>query len=237
MHCPCCPGVERRAVGAKDGFALFECAVCSLLYVDPMPDDETLARFYRHYHKTAQYTAKLDAKRRRAARRIRRLSRRVRGNRFLDVGCNAGFAVEAARQAGFDATGIDIDTDAIAQAQTLFPAATFEAISLEALAATGQTWDLVYCSEVIEHLRRPRDFVAALAGVVAPGGLLFLTTPDMGHFTLPRDRLAWDNVRPPEHLLYFNRRSLRRLLGTQGFIDVRIALNFKPTLKVTARRV
>ena len=85
--------------------------MCSsdLTYVDPMPTTAELSEFYREYYKTGQYRQKLDSKVRRARRRIRRVKRRVVGSRFIDVGCNVGFAVEAARQCGFEALGIDID--------------------------------------------------------------------------------------------------------------------------------
>jgi 2-polyprenyl-3-methyl-5-hydroxy-6-metoxy-1,4-benzoquinol methylase len=49
--------------------------------------------------------------------RIRQLTKYARRGRFLDVGCNGGFMVEAPREAGFDAVGLDIDSVAIGYAQ------------------------------------------------------------------------------------------------------------------------
>ena len=108
-----------------------------------MPTTAELAEFYREYYKTRQYRGKLDSKVRRARRRIRRLKRGLTGSRFIDVGCNVGFAVEAARQSGFQAKGIDIDEVAIDQARTLFPGCRFEHTSVETLASSGQRYDVV----------------------------------------------------------------------------------------------
>ena len=78
-----------------------------------MPSDEELNDFYNNYFKTKQYTAKLNSKIRRAKKRIKSIYKHAKGKRFIDIGCNVGFAVEAARQIGLDAHGIDLDGSAI----------------------------------------------------------------------------------------------------------------------------
>jgi hypothetical protein len=65
-----------------------------------MPSDETLNAFYDNYHKSAQYLSKLDSKIRRAKKRIRSVNWFKKPGKFIDVGCNVGFAVEAARLLG-----------------------------------------------------------------------------------------------------------------------------------------
>jgi len=236
MTCPCCDNGNRIFVGSKDSHDLYRCTACSLIYVDPMPSNEELSLFYQNYHKTTQYTGKLDSKLRRAKKRIRLVKWRVKGRRFVDVGCNVGFAVEAARRLGLESLGIDIDESSIRLGKSLFPEAMLEIMSVQELAASGSTFDLIYCSEVIEHLLNPVEFVEALSKILNNNGVLFLTTPDIDHFSLPEDILSWDGVRPPEHLLYFSKKSLNALLGGHGFGNVRFQFNLKPTLKVYARK-
>ena len=233
--CPSCAAGPGRPFGHKDGFSLYTCEMCELTFVDPMPTAAELSEFYREYYKTGQYRRKLDSKVRRARRRIRRVKRRVDGLRFIDVGCNVGFAVEAARQCGFEALGIDIDAVAIDEARSLFSDCRFEHCSVEAVAASGRQYDVVYCSEVIEHLPDVAVFLQAILKLVAENGLVFVTTPDLGHRLIRRDPYAADFIRPPEHLLYFTRRSIERVMRRQGFTRVRFQQSFKPTLKVLAR--
>ncbi len=200
-----------------------------------MPSTEVLAAFYDRYHKTRQYTAKLDSKVRRARRRIRRLKRRTKGRSFIDVGCNAGFAVAAARECGLDAVGVDIDAAAIGEARRLFPNCRFERCDV---AEVEGAFDIVYSSEVVEHLREPALFLAHLRRILAPAGVAFLTTPNMRHRSLPRqaeELIASDAIRPPEHLLYLGRKATTALLRRAGFEDVRYLWNLKPTLKVLVR--
>ncbi len=233
--CPSCAASPGRPFGTQDGFSLFTCEVCELTYVDPMPTTDELAEFYREYYKIRQYRQKLASKVRRARRRIRRLKWGRAGARFIDVGCNVGFAVEAARQCGLQGMGIDIDAVAIREARTLFPDCRFEPGSAEDIASTGQRFDIVYCSEVIEHLPNVVSFLQALQKLVAEDGLVFITTPDLGHRSVRRDPYAVEFIRPPEHLLYFTRRSIERVMRRHGFSYIQFQRSLKPTLKVLAR--
>ena len=235
MTCPICAAEEASPFGTKHGYSMQRCAQCDSLYVDPMPGGAELDAFYQAYHKTGQYRAKLKSKTRRARNRIRRIRWRGRGRRFIDVGCNVGFAVEAARQLGFDALGVDVDQAAISEARELFPDARFRAADVTDLAAQGERFDVVYCSEVIEHLAEPRPFVVALNRILAPNGRAFITTPNIAHRSLPIELIESDEIRPPEHLLYFNPRSLEILLAEAGFTSIRRQWTNKPTLKMVAR--
>lgn len=236
IKCPACNKTEHVPFGSKNDYDLLECQSCSLIFVDPIPSNEELNAFYQDYHKTSQYTGKIESKQRRARKRIKSVKKLAKDKSFVDIGCNAGFAVEAARTLGLDAYGIDVDKTAIDYAKRYFPQATFDAMSIQDLAATGKTFDIIYCSEVIEHLPELHSFVDALYTILEQDGVLFLTTPDMGHYSIKKDQLGWDAVRPPEHLFYFSKKSLGQLLETHGFKRIKFKFNFKPTLKVIIRK-
>lgn len=232
--CPVCAASECVFYGEQGGYRLYRCERCGAIAVSPMPSDESIAAFYQDYHKTDQYTGKLESKLRRAKRRIRILRRHTKGRRFLDVGCNAGFATEAARQLGFEALGVDIDAASIEIARRLFPQARFQVADVAAIAEGGRKFDAIYCSEVVEHLPRPLALLKALRQCLGPGGRALLTTPDVGHRSLPPNLIGTEMIRPPEHLLYFNERSAKHALVASGFARVRFLTTFKPTLKILA---
>jgi 2-polyprenyl-3-methyl-5-hydroxy-6-metoxy-1,4-benzoquinol methylase len=237
MSCPACASSNHQYFATKNNYALNKCSVCDLIFVATMPSDKVLHDFYQNYHKTSQYTAKLKSKLKRAKKRISRVKRHVHGNKFLDVGCNFGFAVEAARQLNFDAQGIDIDETTISLAKQCFPDATFQAKSIQDVASSNKKFDFIYCSEVIEHLQTLDDFVKALYDCLDEKGFLYLTTPDIGHYSLPSktDKLIeWDAIRPPEHLHYFSKKSLQLLFSNAGFNKLKFSFNLKPTLKLLA---
>lgn len=203
----------------------------------PCPPTTNLAEFYRSHPRIGKYARKADRKRRRAARRIARLKRTVSGRRFLDIGCSIGGAVEAARQHGFDATGIDLDAESIRQALQQFPNNRFLQGTPGEFTELGEQFDLIFCTEVLEHIPQPDRFMQAVHRLLAPGGLLYVTTPDIHHFRVPRNRLEWHDLKPPEHIAMFGRKALLTLMERHRLTPVHIAWDYKPNLKATFRAV
>lgn len=236
MSCPVCQSLEHSFDVAKNGYDIHICHQCTVRFVHPFPSAQELTEFYNNYHKSKQYKDKIDSKIRRAKRRISSLG--VKGNvKFLDVGCNLGFATEAGRKLGYEAMGIDIDNIAIEQAKKNFPECKFHCLSSDEIAAQGNKFDVIYCSEVLEHLSNPLSFLKDLHSMMHSKSILMLTTPDNGHFSLPNDikkLVEWTGFRPPEHLIYFNKTSLIHIFKSAGFSNVKQCFSFKPSAKIIA---
>lgn len=223
LACTVCGDTAHAPFMAHPPYAIVTCAGCGLRYLAPRPTPEAIASLYAeaYYHSEDSvvrgynaYTAGAENWRRTFRDRLRHLPPR---GRLLDVGAAAGFFVEQARLAGWEAEGVEPSEWASRYARETLgvPVATG---TLEAAVYPEAQFDAVTLWEVIEHLPDPRAFLAEVFRVLKPGGTFAFSTPDAGSLVarLAGQRwLGWHKV--PEHLYYFDRPSLERLLEACGF--------------------
>ncbi len=103
------------------------------------------------------------------------------GKRTLDVGCGGGILAESLSKAGATVTGIDLSTKAlkVAELHQLETGTTvrYRSISAEDLAKEEpQSFDVVTCMEMLEHVPDPASVVQACANLCKPGGHIFFST-------------------------------------------------------------
>lgn len=108
--------------------------------------------------------------------------------RVLDYGCGTGALVTyPLALLGHTVLGSDVHGPSIELARTRYqlPNLTFKALSLERLLEHADQFDVVICSEVLEHLENPGDFLRSLRKLVVPHGVVIITTPNgYGSFEL-----------------------------------------------------
>jgi 2-polyprenyl-3-methyl-5-hydroxy-6-metoxy-1,4-benzoquinol methylase len=100
---------------------------------------------------------------------------------ILDYGCGTGDQLTAPlAMAGHDVVGADVHAPSIAQARERYALAnlTFELADVDALRASRRTFDVIVCSEVLEHVDDPKTFLAALGSMLRSDGALIVTTPN-----------------------------------------------------------
>jgi len=98
---------------------------------------------------------------------------------ILEVGCGNGNLSLPLASLGYRVFGIDLDLDSLTYAarRSQWPNAHFIAMDVTRLGLL-RAFDVVVCSEVIEHLPHPEDLLRALPGCLKPDGIALITTPN-----------------------------------------------------------
>lgn len=149
------------------------------------------------------------------------------GDRVLDLGCGAGeFTAEIARSAAREVIGADVAQAALARARARCPTVAFSLVPFDGpLPFEDNVFDLVWASEVIEHVADTGQWLSEVRRVLAPGGRLLVTTPSHGRLQLLLRGVEPYSEPLGDHLHLYTRRSLEGLLRDFAFttIDIRLA--------------
>lgn len=161
-----------------------------------------------------------------------------RGHHILDVGCGSGFYAQFFRQQGNLVVGVDITPQGVAATRQRGLEALIA--NLEAgLPFASQTFDMVTCVEVVEHLLQPERALEEIHRVLRPQGQLIVTTPNYSYWALRLLYLAgmppvglgryYGEDTPPwrePHIRFFNPQSLRNFLSQGGFEPAELRSTF-----------
>ena len=138
----------------------------------------------------------------------------------LDLGCGEGYFTNALAEMGFDCVGVDISEKVLAENRQKYPTLRFEFQDLQQpLNFDDHSFDLVWCSEVLEHLCDPLHTIKEIERVLCVGGGSIVTVPYHGLLKNVLIALfAFERHYDPEypHVQYFTRNTLSRLFEKAG---------------------
>jgi 2-polyprenyl-3-methyl-5-hydroxy-6-metoxy-1,4-benzoquinol methylase len=159
------------------------------------------------------------------------------GDRVLDVGCGEGRFASELVSAGASVVGIDVAEEPLRRARRSemerSPIGQRPRLDLRLVDADGPwsladaSFDIVWAGETIEHVADTAGWLSEVRRVLRPGGRLLLSTPDHGRLRvlwLALSRRAFEAHFDPraDHLRYYTRAGLTRLLGEFGFQAVAV---------------
>lgn len=223
-------------VGRPAVLTFFRCGPCGSLQAEPFtpPEDyldadvAAAARFYVHVGAGIDEMTQL-------ATAAKGLAPKART--FLDVGCGYGFSVDfAGRVLDLDATGIDPSAYARVGARALAAPVVIGVLGYGST-LDGRQFDIVYSSEVLEHVDDPRAFLATLARAVTGDGVVVLTTPAAE--AVVSDELMAVSIAilsPGYHRCLFSAHALRQALAAAGFSSVVVRRDGLRLIAAASRR-
>src|SRR2546423_6286058 len=231
LECPPCPlcRSERREFiyELAQGHRLARCQDCGVQYLYPRLTEDTIQRVYQDatyfqggksgYADTSYFEqeAALRATFKRLLRNLQ--DRGMTGGDLLEVGCGYGYLLDEARPYFSRRVGTELAPQAASQARQT--GADVFVGGAEQL-SSADSFDCVLAIQVIEHIYDPVGFMKQLVTHVKPGGYFVLATPDIGGALRWAMGRSWPSFKVPEHVVYFDYHSLRRLMSEAGLADI-----------------
>jgi len=220
-RCAICESSRSRLLCRKGGAFYYHCPECLVIFQYPVPPQEAMVSYADSEYEHGAYRDYVQAREMKLEHfriRLEQFLPRVRHGSLLDVGCSCGYFMQVAAANGFEVEGLEFSRAAVSAANTSVRS-RIVCSSVDAFAGT-QRYDLITAFDLIEHVPRPKDFLARLRQLLAPGGSLVMTTPDAGHFLRYVMRSHWPMLQPMQHLTIFSRHSMRLALEEAGFVDI-----------------
>lgn len=207
---------------------VFRCRDCGLGVVDPLPSAEELERFYANtyyesdhewgYHtEYGELEAGLRKMYRRFLRRIEALYPGQRFDRVIDVGCAYGFFLDAVEERWKPEHLVGVDVTPESKEHNSARGREFHAGFFEQVELPEDHFGLAFMGDAFEHVHDPIAVVEKFARILAPGGVVVITTVDFDSWLARILGSRWRLMNPPEHLFFWTRRSISRLFADHGF--------------------
>ena len=221
VECPVCSApATSPMMHAPDGFlgelSLANCRRCGIVYLNPRLAPESTTRVEDdstvYDYDAAATEQMIDTS---WAELVKWLTPSVPSSqrRMLDVGCNRGLLLEAARRQGWQVSGVELSPVAAQRARDAYGLTVYPA--LDALPA-GAKFDLITLWHVLEHVHAPVEFLRTVAGYLANPGVLAIQVPDFGAVDEYRARGAESGILCAVHNFYFTGESLLNVARQAG---------------------
>ncbi len=231
--CHVCRGARFYYLFSASGYRVVRCHDCGLMFLNPQPSDDELARIYdvdyflgSHTEKSSQAVSEMkQATARFYLSEISRYCGPACG-RLLEIGCGDGDFLVTAQAAGWQVTGVDYSASACEKARLRLNHGEVLCGELQPDRFAAEQFDLCVLSDVIEHVRSPLDFLKEIHRLLKPGGTLFIATPSIGSWSARLMRQKWMEFKA-EHLTYFDPQTLQTALFKSSFRDVLIQPGWK----------
>lgn len=231
--CHVCKGMRVYYLFSACGHRVVRCDDCGLVFFNPQPSDDELARIY-----DANYFLGSDSEAgRNAVSEIKQATARLylseirryhgfESGRLLEVGCGEGDFLVSAEADGWQVTGVEYSPAASKIARQRLKNGEVWCGELQQAGLAAEQFDLCVVSDVIEHVRSPLDFLQEIHRVLKPGGTLFIATPSIDSWSARIMRQKWMEFKA-EHLTYFDRQTVQTALFKSGFREIIVQAGWK----------
>ncbi len=227
VACNLCGSEEHSPLHVIKGYTIVRCNECRLVFINPRPVASELATIYddgAYYGGGSDYDdlhvgysnyLALTNHLRFVVGELLRPLKDVTPGVALDVGCSMGVVLDQLRQRGWTPYGVDVSSYATEYARHEFGLNVFTG-TLDDVDLPPDSVDLATMLLTVEHLPDPKGVLRQVHRLLKPGGVLIVGTHDIEGLWPRIVGARWRHFSMPEHVYYFSRRTLTRMLADVG---------------------
>lgn len=223
ITCPTCGEAEFAPHWDCGDFSFVKCGNCGLLYQNPQPKlDELIKRYDGDY-----FSYEIDNEKnffglmKLGLEDINFFNLLGEGEErsFLDIGCATGMLISHLQDQGWRTAGVEVCAPS-AEYGIKERGVDIRICTLEQAEFPDNSFQVVHCSHLIEHLTDPASFVNEVKRILKPGGYFIVTTPNTAGFQTWLFKEKWRSA-IADHMCLFSVKNLRYLLSRYGFKDLK----------------
>lgn len=215
LKCPLC-GISKVFLWLRKGnFDLVKCENCDFVFIPETQyeNSDVKSQYLGNESSTIDYynsSAECDS--RYFRRNLKILEKYAEPRKILDVGCSTGTFIKEALNRGWKVSGIEPNPQAVEMVRKNNPEAKIYNCFFDEYFKADEEINVMHMADVIEHVFNPLVLVKRAYEILPKGGILMVTTCDINSFLGKRYQ-----IKPEEHLVYFNKKTLAFALEKAGF--------------------
>lgn len=221
-----------RFHGREQVYQLECCPACTLVWLKDPPPPERMGEHYGPDYDRSVAAAGDSTKR--WSGRVKVLSQHRSGGSLLDLGCSSGGFLQAVASPSWRLYGIEMSESVARRAESASGAQVFVGDILDAPFAP-ESFDVITCFHVFEHLYEPRAVLKKVAGWLKPGGLFYVMVPNIDSAGAKIFKTYWYALELPRHLSHFSPKSLSGLAKSVGLEVESLTTNREPFIESSVR--
>lgn len=211
---------------SKDtNYNIVKCQKCGLCYLNPIFPENILKFFYKEgfyfkyknilLNKITYFVSHFIIK-----NTINSLKKYKINGTVIDVGCGNGVLVSELLNHGYDAYGVDINSDA----GKIMDGKLNDRIKFLELNDSGfveNSIDIITTNHVLEHVYNLKPFLLDIKKYLKPNGLFYIKVPNNSFFEYKLFNQYAYNLEVPRHLSFFTKKTLKKVLENSGFYNIK----------------
>jgi len=224
-----------RFHGRQEQYTLLRCEACSLVWLSKPPKSAEM-----HLHYTDAYDRLISSAGENSPGRWRdrnaALAPHKQSGALLDLGCSSGSFLQSLSGTGWDLFGVEMSEKSAGQARAKSGAHVFVGDILDA-EFESESFDVITCFDVFEHLYQPRQVMAKVVDWLKPGGIFYVLVPNVDSAEGHVFKGYWHGLELPRHLFHYSPKSLKFLAESVGLFEVSLETHRNPAVGTSLRYV